>query len=54
VRVEVASSKADGVPALHRPDDEAEDSRELRLVEELAVRWGSERGDGQATAWFEL
>jgi anti-sigma regulatory factor (Ser/Thr protein kinase) len=54
VRVEVTSRKADGAPVLRRPDDEAEGSRGLRLVEELAVRWGYERGGGQATTWFEL
>jgi two-component sensor histidine kinase len=54
VRVEVVGRKADGVPVLRRPDDEAEGSRGLRLVEELAVRWGYERGGGQATTWFEL
>ena len=53
VRVEVAGRKADGVPVLRRPDDEAEGSRGLRLVEELAVRWGYERGGGMATTWFE-
>ena len=53
-RVEVTGRKADGVPVLRRPDDEAEGSRGLRLVEELAVRWGYERGGGQATTWFEL
>ena len=54
VRVEVTGRKADGVPVLHPPDDEAEGSRGLRLVEDLAVRWGYERGGGQATTWFEL
>ena len=54
VRVEVAGRKADGVPVLRRPDDEAEGSRGLRLVEELAARWGYERGGGQATTWFEV
>jgi anti-sigma regulatory factor (Ser/Thr protein kinase) len=54
VRVEVAGCKADGVPVLRRPDDAAEGSRGLRLVEELAVRWGYERGGGQATTWFEI
>ena len=53
VRVEVAGCKADGVPVLRRPDDAAEGSRGLRLVEELAARWGYERGGGQATTWFE-
>ena len=54
VRVEVTGRKADAVPVLRRPDDEAEGSQGLRLVEELAVRWGYERGGGQATTWFEL
>jgi anti-sigma regulatory factor (Ser/Thr protein kinase) len=54
VRVEVAGRKADGVPVLRRPDDEAESSRGLRLGEELAARWGYERGGGQATTWFEV
>ena len=54
VRVEVTDRKADGVPVLRPSDDEAEGSRGLRLVEELADRWGYERGDDQATTWFEL
>ena len=54
VRIEVTGRKADGVPVLRGPDDEAEGSRGLQLVEELAVRWGYERGGGQATTWFEL
>jgi serine/threonine-protein kinase RsbW len=54
VRVEVTGRKADGVPVLRRPDDEAEGSRGLRLVEELAVRWGYERDGGRATTWFVL
>jgi anti-sigma regulatory factor (Ser/Thr protein kinase) len=45
VRVEVTGRKADGVPVLRPSDDEAEGSRGLRLVEDLAVRWGYERGD---------
>ena len=54
VRVEVTGRKADVVPVLRRPDDEAEGSRGLWLVEELAARWGYERGGGRATTWFEL
>jgi hypothetical protein len=49
VRVEVTGRKADGVPVLRRPDDGAEGSRGLRLVEDLAVRWGYVRGGGEAT-----
>jgi hypothetical protein len=51
---EVTGRKADGVPVLCWPDEEAEGSRGLWLVEELAVRWGYERGGGQAPTWFEL
>jgi hypothetical protein len=47
VRVEVTGRKGDGVPVLRWPDEEAEGSRGLRLVAELAVRWGYERGGGQ-------
>ena len=54
VRVEVIGRKAEGVPVLRPSDDEAEGSRGLRLVEELAFRWGYERGGGQATTWFEI
>jgi anti-sigma regulatory factor (Ser/Thr protein kinase) len=54
VRVEVTGRKADGVPVLRPSGDEAEGGRGLRLVEDLAVRWGYERGGGQATTWFEL
>jgi anti-sigma regulatory factor (Ser/Thr protein kinase) len=54
VRVEVTGRKADGVPVLRPPADDAEGGRGLRLVEDLAVRWGYERGGGQATTWFEL
>lgn len=52
VRVKVTGRKADGVPVLRPLDDESEGSRGLRLVEELADRWGYERGGGQATTWF--
>jgi anti-sigma regulatory factor (Ser/Thr protein kinase) len=54
VRVEVTGRKADSVPVLRPPDNEAEGGRGLRLVEDLAVRWGYERGGGQATTWFVL
>jgi hypothetical protein len=54
VRVEVTGRKGDAVPVPRWPDEEAEGSRGLRLVEELAVRWGYERGGGQVTTWFEL
>jgi len=54
VRVEVTGRKADGVPVLHAPNHEAEGSRGLWLVEDLAVKWGYERGGDQAKTWFEL
>jgi len=54
VRVDVTEHKVDGVPVLRPSGVEAEGSRGLRLVEELAARWGYERGGDQATTWFEL
>jgi anti-sigma regulatory factor (Ser/Thr protein kinase) len=54
VRVEVTGRKADGVPVLRPADDDAEGSRGLRLVEELADRWGYERGGVHATTWFVI
>jgi anti-sigma regulatory factor (Ser/Thr protein kinase) len=54
VRVEVTDRMAGGVPVLRPPDEEAEGSRGLRLVEDLSDKWGYERGGGQATTWFEI
>lgn len=54
VRVEVTDRKTEGVPVLRPADDEAEGSRGLRLVDDLADRWGYERSGGRATTWFEL
>ncbi len=54
VRVEVTDRKTDSVPVLHRPDDDAEGSRGLWLVDDLADRWGYERHGGHATTWFEI
>jgi len=55
VRVEFTDRDTGSVPVLRPADDGAEGSRGLRLVEELADRWGYERGgDHHATTWFEL
>ncbi len=54
VRVEVTDRCGDGVPRFSVVDGDAEGSRGIRLVEELAARWGYERGGGQATTWFEI
>jgi anti-sigma regulatory factor (Ser/Thr protein kinase) len=54
VRVEVTDRKTDSVPVLRPADDDAEGSRGLRLVEELADRWGYERNGDHATTWFEI
>jgi two-component sensor histidine kinase len=53
VRVEVTGRKANGVPVLRRRTTKLRQPG-LRLVGELAVRWGYERGGSQATTWFEL
>lgn len=54
VRVVVTDRAVDGVPVLRPAGEEAEGSRGLRLVDDLAVRWGYERSGGRATTWFEL
>lgn len=57
VRVEVTDRCGDSVPvppAAAPADEETEGSRGLWLVEELADRWGYQRGGGLATTWFEL
>lgn len=55
VRVEVTDRSGDGVPVL-RPaaGGEAECGRGMRIVDDLAARWGYQRGGGFATTWFEL
>lgn len=54
-RVEVAERSGPGVPVLV-PDEGggAEGGRGMRLVDELAARWGYERGGGRAVTWFEV
>jgi anti-sigma regulatory factor (Ser/Thr protein kinase) len=54
VRVEVTDRKTDSVPVLRRPGDDAEGSRGLLLVDDLADRWGYERSGSRATTWFEV
>jgi anti-sigma regulatory factor (Ser/Thr protein kinase) len=54
VRVEVTDRVGDGVPVLRPAGEDAEGSRGLRLVDDLADRWGYERAGGRATTWFEL
>jgi len=54
VRVEVIDRKTDSVPVLRPADDDAEGSRGLRLVDDLAGRWGYERSGDHSTTWFEI
>jgi hypothetical protein len=57
VRVEVTDRSGDGAPVLPRAafaGGDAEGSRGLGLVDELAARWGYRRGGGFTTTWFEL
>lgn len=56
-RVGVTDLSGGGAPVLSPAafaDGDAEGSRGLGLVDELAVRWGYCRGGGFATTWFEL
>lgn len=57
VRVEVTDRSGDGAPVLSPAafaDGDAEGRRGLGLVDELAARWGYQRGGGFTTTWFEL
>ncbi len=54
VRVEVTGRSGRGMPELRPAGCDAEGGRGLRLVAELAVRWGSRRHGGQTVTWFEL
>ena len=57
VRVEVTDRSGSGAPVLSPAafaDGDAEGSRGLGLVHELAARWGYWRGGGFTTTWFEL
>jgi hypothetical protein len=54
VRVEVVGRSGRGMPELRPTGCDAEGGRGLRLVAELAVRWGSRRHGGQTVTWFEL
>jgi len=53
VKVGDTDRATDIVLVLRPRDSEAEGSRGLRLVEDMAVRWGYEWGGGQAITWFE-
>jgi len=55
VRVEVTDRSGDGVPVLQpAAGGEAECGRGMRIMDDLAARWGYQRGGGFATTWFEL
>lgn len=53
MRVEVTDRAGGGVPVLRSPGEEAESSRGLRLVDDLAARWGYERAAAPATTYKE-
>jgi serine/threonine-protein kinase RsbW len=54
IRVEVTDRSGPGVPTLRPAGRSAEGGRGLRLVAELAVRWGWRRRGGRTVTWFEL
>jgi serine/threonine-protein kinase RsbW len=54
VRVEISDRSGPGVPELSPASQDAEGSRGLQLVPELAMRWGWRRHSGRTVTWFEL
>ncbi|MBL3665699.1 ATP-binding protein [Streptomyces sp. M2CJ-2] len=55
LRIEVADTRGDRMPALQAPDGGAESGRGLLLVEALADRWGVVEGRfPRKTVWAEL
>ncbi|MFF8591427.1 ATP-binding protein [Streptomyces sp. NPDC015220] len=55
LRIEVADTRGDHLPALQRPADDAESGRGLLLVDALADRWGvAEDRFPRKTVWAEL
>ena len=54
VRVEVTDRGAPGVPELRPANCDAEGGRGLRLVSELAARWGWRQCSERTVTWFEL
>ena len=53
VRVEVRNV-GHGTPVMRRAAREALSGRGLRLVDELAHRWGAHSSDGHTLVWFEV
>jgi anti-sigma regulatory factor (Ser/Thr protein kinase) len=54
VRVEVTDRSGPGMPGLGVAAGDAEGGRGLRLVADLAVRWGWRRRGGRTVTWFDL
>jgi anti-sigma regulatory factor (Ser/Thr protein kinase) len=54
LRVEVVDDGAPTLPTLREADPDAERGRGLTLVDSLATRWGTQRGDTGTTTWFEI
>jgi anti-sigma regulatory factor (Ser/Thr protein kinase) len=55
VRVEVIDDGSDHLPQVAAPGtDLADRGRGLRIVDEVALRWGHYRDDHGLTTWFEL
>ena len=52
IRIEVADGGRAGRPEVREPD--VDGGWGLRIVEELADRWGADRGAAGTTVWFEL
>lgn len=54
VRVEVTDGGSAKTPTAHRDGSSGEAGRGLRLVEEIAARWGYSGGQHGRAVWFEV
>jgi anti-sigma regulatory factor (Ser/Thr protein kinase) len=54
VRVEVHDLGSDTAPTLHQPRQPGECGAGLRIVEEIADRWGFDGGPNGQVVWFEM
>jgi anti-sigma regulatory factor (Ser/Thr protein kinase) len=54
IRVDVHDDGALGIPHMRPGDLEAEDGRGLRLVNQIAQRWGFTRDPGGSCCWAEI
>jgi hypothetical protein len=54
LRVEIVDGRAEALPRVLAPSDDAEGGRGLLLVSALARDWGTDRLSAGKCVWFEL